>query len=226
VGAWFDFHILAGRVKVKAGGDGSVANLQDLGPIARIFIHKDYDPQSLRNDIALIKMKNPIPFSKSVSPIKLPPADFALDELIDDTNISVSGWGNTKVGFIFKKKVAAKELHSVSGLKILPLWDEDLLAKKENLTMAEFNDEMISMNPERVDLVGYQNGEFLAIRGKKSACQGDSGGPMVYHSKVRQMTFQIGVVSHGSRNEKCDEGFDLYSNVFHYLPWIESQMRN
>lgn len=41
--------------------------------VAKIIIHEAYDPQMLVNDIALLKLKNPLRFTKYINKIRLPP---------------------------------------------------------------------------------------------------------------------------------------------------------
>jgi len=57
-------------------------------PVEKIFAHENFDQQSLANDIALMKLKQPILFDANVSPICLPDFDFDVG-----TTCYVTGWG-------------------------------------------------------------------------------------------------------------------------------------
>lgn len=64
--------------------EGSEQNI----PVEKIFLHDNFDDIDLQNDIALIKMKQPILFGPHVSPICLPDFDFDVG-----TSCYVTGWG-------------------------------------------------------------------------------------------------------------------------------------
>ncbi|KAM9061124.1 chymotrypsinogen A-like [Sarcophilus harrisii] len=60
--------------------------------IAKIFRNKNYDPDTLINDIALLKLATPANFQKNVFPVCLPSAS---DDFPEGTTCVTTGWGRT-----------------------------------------------------------------------------------------------------------------------------------
>ena len=61
--------------------------------IDSIFKHESFDANTINNDIALIKTKQKIHFTKYVQPVCLPGAKY---HYVEGTSAFISGWGNTK----------------------------------------------------------------------------------------------------------------------------------
>ena len=66
--------------------------------IAQVIIHPDWDPEMIRNDIAIIKLSEPLTLDETVQPICLPPGEL---ELEDGADCFASGWGATQYSKIF-----------------------------------------------------------------------------------------------------------------------------
>jgi secreted trypsin-like serine protease len=60
--------------------------------VETVIVHEGYDPETIVNDIALVKLKNPIPGAQWIG-IADPAADQAL--VGPGTKLTVSGWGKT-----------------------------------------------------------------------------------------------------------------------------------
>lgn len=54
----------------------------------------------------------------------------------------------------------------------------------------------------------------------KDSCKGDSGGPLMYEYK--QLFYVVGVVSYGKSFCGLEGAPAVYTNVYEYIPWIES----
>lgn len=55
-----------------------------------IVIHKQFSLDTFDNDIALLRLLNPVEWSSVVSPVCLPPDDLELD---GGTKCVITGWG-------------------------------------------------------------------------------------------------------------------------------------
>ncbi|XP_054157647.1 ovochymase-2-like [Oppia nitens] len=71
-------------------------SLQEPTPILKISaikLHDDYDSVSQKNDIAVLRLQNPIQYNENIEPVCIPPSD-----LDDPDGLWVSGWGRTDEG--------------------------------------------------------------------------------------------------------------------------------
>ncbi|XP_017049120.1 spaetzle-processing enzyme-like [Drosophila ficusphila] len=67
-------------------------------PIEEKIIHEGYDRHSLRNDIALLRLKKPVDYSNAIKPIcVIPSYDFRNHFFINES-MTVAGWGVTQKG--------------------------------------------------------------------------------------------------------------------------------
>lgn len=163
-----------------------------------IIIHPYFNPRTLINDIALIRLRTATrslldhPF---VSLIRLPNVT---DARIDFTGraSNVSGFGTTGIGtgpsevlrFITVPVISNQECSDVFRGSILP----------SNLCVSTV--------------------------GGRSPCQGDSGGPLTT-AIDRNRTIVIGVVSFGA--EDCSVGVPVaFARVTSFLSWIESHVNS
>lgn len=123
--------------------------------VTEVIVHEGYkvhDNGILENDVAILKLKTPIDFSKSAQPIPL----FNRDEEAPGGALStVSGWGKLETS-----GTISVVLHTV---------DVPIVSKVEcnEAYGPEFN--------------GIPYGQICAAfpEGGKDTCQGDSGGPLV-----------------------------------------------
>ena len=71
-------------------------SLQESTPIlkvSKILTHEKYDSVSQFNDVALLKLANPVQFTDNIEPVCLPPSD------VDDPDgLFVAGWGRIDEG--------------------------------------------------------------------------------------------------------------------------------
>lgn len=118
-----------------------------------IIIHKDYNPDTLLNDVALLKLPSDITFNSRVQKINLParsnnPPSYAY------VMATASGWGKTK--------------DSDPGVT-----DKLRFVDLRVITNAEC---------KRYYVPGLVTDTTLCAStvGKRSTCSGDSGGPLVY----------------------------------------------
>ncbi|KAA8586765.1 coagulation factor IXb [Etheostoma spectabile] len=160
--------------------------------IAEKHMHPMYDNKKslYNNDIALLKLANPVELSNKHRPICLGPKDFTEKLLRDSSTSLVSGWGQLKFQGPDSSKLQKLEVPYVER----PVCKK---SSRDHITRYMF-------------CAGYQNE-------KKDSCQGDSGGP---HSSNHKGTwFLTGIVSWGEECA-MDGKYGVYTRVSRYYPWI------
>ncbi|XP_073833449.1 serine protease SP24D-like [Musca autumnalis] len=75
---------------VKAGSTQILRDGKML-PVSEIIVHPDYE--SMQNDIALVKLENPLQFSETIKPISL-----ATEDPPEGASVVITGWGNVREG--------------------------------------------------------------------------------------------------------------------------------
>uniref|UniRef100_A0A3Q3L232 complement subcomponent C1r n=2 Tax=Mastacembelus armatus TaxID=205130 RepID=A0A3Q3L232_9TELE len=173
---------------------------------ASIHIHPNYTNTNnldFNNDIALIKLKDPITFNASIMPICLPEErDTYLTGLIG----LVSGYGLTKNN---SRLFSTNKLNYV----LLPVVEDNICAKS-----------ITSVKDAGKDVPNLTNNMFCAGRpeGGKDSCQGDSGGPYALSDHGR--FWAAGIVSWGVG---CGEKgrYGVYTRVANYVGWIKKTMQ-
>ncbi|XP_017775823.1 PREDICTED: transmembrane protease serine 11D-like [Nicrophorus vespilloides] len=92
-------------------GTNSLSEGGDWYDIEQFIPHSLYSPYSVKNDIALVRLKEPIEFSDKVKPINLPNEDTNEEDLI------LSGWGTTTYPGNSPDKLQTINLRSISNVK-------------------------------------------------------------------------------------------------------------
>ncbi|THD26919.1 Subfamily S1A unassigned peptidase (S01 family) [Fasciola hepatica] len=148
----------------KDQGGAEVQRVQ----VTQIYIHPNYDPVRIVNDIALMQLATPANLATGyvrVAPVVRSP--LLAQALTANTACLVGGWGDTR-------NTGSNDLLRQASL---PVIDFNLCRSwYGTLTPASF-------------CAGYELGGI-------DACQGDSGGPLLCH--VGGQTVQAGIVSWGS----------------------------
>lgn len=164
--------------------------------IDQIIIPGDYDPIKRLNDIALIELSSPIDLKvEGQSKINTPTLSEYQEYSIEGTNLIISGWGVTD------KEEKPTELQKAT----VPIANHDKCIDNY------FNENEIVTN----DMIcaGYDYGGA-------DSCKGDSGGP-IFSVDENGKPILIGIVSWGVG---CSQNglYGVYTNIFKYVPWIES----
>ncbi|XP_076010741.1 uncharacterized protein c1s.2 [Genypterus blacodes] len=172
-----------------------------------IHVHPGYNnPNFLNynNDIALIKLQNPITFSSSVMPICLPAQDATY--IAGDMGM-VSGFGLRQDEN--KNLLATNKLNYVRIPVVAP-----------DTCSASFRELMTSSTKRMPSLSANMFCAGLP-EGKKDSCQGDSGGP--YSLKDNGRIWAAGIVSWGF---DCGArgSYGVYTKVANYRNWIDATM--
>ena len=98
-------------VYVLAGTDFlSVGNVR-ANRVRNILVHPGWYPSTFENDVALLRLKDPLRYSERITPINLPSV-----EITDFTGV-VSGWGNMSTsGSSFPQQLQAASVAFVSDI--------------------------------------------------------------------------------------------------------------
>lgn len=171
--------------------------------VAKSTPHPQYGPSNVHqyNDIALIRLAEPVVYNDFVKPICLPLSSTLRSKTHVGEAMEVSGWGKTETVNASNRKLKVR----VNGV--------------EKNTC---NDVYRRQNREISSTQLCAGGE----RGKDS-CRGDSGGPLVAldNSNPRQLsTYLVGLVSYGP--SPCGQAGwpGVYTKVSEYVDWIQQTM--
>jgi len=162
----------------------------------RIVRHPQYSEATLSNDIALVRVNNPLYIDGEtiVQPIALPPQDY---ESADDELATVSGWGITSEGAtVLPRYLRFVEVPIVNDTECRSSYGQDAIF-----------DSMIC--------AGY-------IEGGRDACNGDSGGPLVAEYENGN-PYLAGVVSWGIGCAR-PYYYGVYTETAKFSNWILSNI--
>ncbi|XP_062560353.1 collagenase-like [Armigeres subalbatus] len=157
------------------------------------IIHPDFDPIRLNNDVALIKLPSPVPYSDEISPIQLPPLRYAAKNYQNIVGI-VSGFGRTSdASQSISSNLKYENMRLISNSECSTVYGTSVI---KDSTLCAIGWDQINQN----------------------VCQGDSGGPLVINDNGAFL--QIGIVSFVS-NRGCSTGDPSgYIRTTSYLHWI------
>ncbi|KAM5199088.1 serine protease 33-like [Hipposideros larvatus] len=172
-------------------------------PVRKVLLPPDYFKDGARGDLALLKLRRPVPLSVRVQPVCLPEPGAHLPP---GTPCWVTGWGSLHPG------VPLPEWRPLQGVRV-PLLDshtcDRLYHVGTNVPLAE-----------NIVLPGNLCAGY--VQGHKDACQGDSGGPLTCLESGRWVL--VGVVSWG-KGCALPNRPGVYTNVATYRPWIQACLR-
>lgn len=165
--------------------------------VSRIYKHPQYNNKLVDNDIALLKLDQPVVLTTEVWPACLPDQD---EELDAETNATILGWGATRY------------LRNKDGK---PLVERDDMLREAKVPVVDFAECKQSygdyLKTFNVICAGYKEGQI-------DSCAGDSGGPLLVQRNSRWYVY--GVTSFGDECGK--EGkYGIYSKTSTYINWIK-----
>ncbi|MCP3061506.1 serine protease [Myxococcus sp. K38C18041901] len=187
--------------------------------VERAVSHPQYNPDTTRNDIAVLKLERPIRIggtcgepavpqrpnlsavvslnaALSVQAVCLPAVGA---ELAEGTMASIAGWGLTREGG-----------YDTSSLLLqvdVPIVGDRALAKS-------YQSQGIVIDGPTMLGAGY-------AQGGKDACQGDSGGPLVVRSGTKYVLHGITSFGVGCGRPGLP---GVYTQVSSFLPWIQARI--
>ncbi|NXR09093.1 C1S protein, partial [Semnornis frantzii] len=167
------------------------------------FIHPDWKEEPIEtrsdfdNDIALVKLRDPVKMGPNISPLCLPGKSPEY-ELQEGTLGYIAGWGQRERGrlpiYLWKAQIPVVAMEKCQSVKPEGLADS---------TAYTFTDNMICAG------------------GDKDSCKGDSGGAYAIPDPLDNRRYYVaGLISWGPR---CGT-FGLYTKVVRYLDWITETM--
>jgi len=192
---------IPGEMEIVAGAHNhkeKAPEEQHVG-FTKFVQHEKYNHESKENDIAIVKLEQPIKFGKTAQPACLPSPG---ERLADGTKGLVAGWGVLQEG----SKVPSVVLQQLA----LPIVNHqkcvDFYKKHSKKTIFE----------QLMLCAGFPEGG-------KDSCQGDSGGPLTFKS-TKGYVLQ-GVVSFGEPGCANPESAGIYVRVSNYVDWINGKIK-
>ncbi|XP_064090215.1 trypsin-1-like [Macrobrachium nipponense] len=160
--------------------------------VSAIHRHPQFDTSTFDNDLALLKLSQPIAFpsDNKIAPICLPPPSL----LYENVSATVTGWGTLSSG----------------GPQPTMLYEVVV----PTMTNAKCNTLLSNQVTANMICAGIDAGGV-------DSCQGDSGGPMVTNSQSGTYMELIGVVSWGYGCAEPNKP-GVYARVNKFLTWINS----
>lgn len=140
-------------------------------------IHPDFDVRRAKFDIALIKLPDPVMFSKLIVPVKLP-SSYQLDEPFSGEIGTVSGFGAYCDGCSSSHQLRFTKSMVMSNLECSKKFEINSIPSKTQICLS-------------------------TTSSKSGTCRGDSGGPLTIQRN--KTIIQIGISSFGSH--KCEMGW-------------------
>lgn len=179
-----------------AVGSTSLKSLSPNGKtinVKKIYLHENYSPINLNDDIAIIELEESISEAKNlhfpfIRGVCLP----KMNEEFDGKS-TVSGWGRTS-------EATYGSTDHLRAVDVLLMTDD---ACRKDYGKSKIYDSMIC--------AGYNEGG-------RDACQGDSGGPLV--KLIDNRAVLLGVVSWGYGCARPGNP-GVYTQVSRYIDWIE-----
>jgi trypsin len=164
--------------------------------VQAIIIHEEYDDWNLYNDIALVKVSQPIEFNEDIQPICAPDPDNSYAH----TRTVASGWGTLS-----------------SGGACCP---QTLQYVSMNITTNEYCQNAYPFDDVSDDMICATDNTGSRER---DTCQGDSGGPLTVQRENGAFE-AVGVVSWGIGCASGYPG--VYARVGHFVDWITDIITN
>jgi secreted trypsin-like serine protease len=166
-------------------------------PVLRVIPHKDYEPKTKDNDIALLLIEDipllPTETTFSKLPIELASTMVEQELILKNVDLTITGWGN-----IYDWGVKSPRLMKTS-VPIVPID-----------TCTAFDSHGKKKITSSMFCAGFDTGGT-------DACEGDSGGPSTYVMSGK--FFLVGIISWG---EGCGDPrkYGVYTRVAPFISWI------
>ncbi|KAJ8703811.1 hypothetical protein PYW07_013105 [Mythimna separata] len=195
-----------GELKIRAG-EWDTQTVKEIYPfeernVESTVIHENFQPKSLKNDIALLRLDRPLEISEHINVICLP--DY--QEVFDSSkNCVANGWGKSHFGQSNRYAVILKKVE----VDMVPYTRCNMLLKRTRL----------GNNFKLHDSFVCAGGEA-----GKDTCQGDGGAPLA--CPIGNNRYKLtGLVAWGIGCGQQDVPA-VYTNVPKFRDWVDEKMAN
>jgi len=173
-----------------------------ISDVTEVNSHPDFDISKIINDVALIKLTDPVKFTDHISPVCLPTSQ---DEELPraGTNLFTTGWGRVN------NRTDTWELSDNLKQVALPLMSTEQ-CKARNAVNPIF-DEKIQI------CAGFD-------QGGKGICQGDIGGPAMFQTEDGSWK-QVGIISY-MQQFKCASPTSAYTKISAMMDFIKQYVKD
>ncbi|XP_075989409.1 phenoloxidase-activating factor 2-like [Anticarsia gemmatalis] len=203
-GAHIAAKFASGALKIRAG-EWDTQTVKEIFPyeeriVQEIVIHKDFQPKSLKNDIALLRLDSPLVLADHINVICLPEQDEVFDS---HKNCVANGWG--------------KDVFDRTGRYAVIL-------KKVEVDMVPYSRCNTLLKRTRLGNHFKLHDSFLCAGGEegKDTCQGDGGAPLA--CPIGNARYKLtGLVAWGIGCGGKDVPA-VYTNVPKFRDWVDDKM--
>ncbi|XP_028913544.1 prostasin [Ornithorhynchus anatinus] len=165
--------------------------------VEAVHTHPDYREEGSTGDIALIRLGDPVPYTRYIRPVCLPASNVSFP---NGHRCTVTGWGHVKSSV------------SLPAPRILQQLEVPLISRETCNCLYNINP-----NPQEPHFIQQDMVCAGYVKGGKDACQGDSGGPL--SCPVGGSWFLAGVVSWGDACGAPNRP-GVYTLTSSYASWI------
>ncbi|KAK7789608.1 hypothetical protein R5R35_012668 [Gryllus longicercus] len=198
-----DLLISLGKYNIRSWAEAE----QQFKEVQKITIHPEYDPEILRNDLAIIHLSTTVVINKFVKPICLWDRNPDLSPVVGEVG-TVGGWGRDETGSLSDKLRIAR----------MPIVSQETCLRSDNHFYIKYTS-------ENTFCAGFRNGTTV--------CNGDSGGglniKLANPEQGNQRTWYLrGVVSLSMLevgDQTCDShNYVVFTDVAKYMSWVFQQL--
>ncbi|CAH1793633.1 unnamed protein product [Owenia fusiformis] len=185
--------VLGGHDQSTVNGNEVVATLE------KWIVHEDYSTtiKGSPNDIAILKLSEPITFNQYIQPICLPDDS---EQFTPSDSCYILGWGET-LGTGPMGKLNEVSLNITTNADCDYYWEK---------------------GSGRVGLI--KESHICVGMGVPGACRGDSGGPLI--CKKSSGWTLAGCTSFGAAGCQEREAPNVYTRITSFMPWIRRTVAN
>ena len=165
--------------------------------VNRVIVHPEYNPQTVENDIAILRLEEDVGNTNTPIPIAVVDGTPALSR---GSQLRVIGWGTTEEG---------GSISDTLQQATVPLLDDETCTR----TVGPPVD--LPFDGRSMLCAGFENGGT-------DTCQGDSGGPLVYDNGDSALERRFELVGLTSWGIGCArrESPGVYVNLINFAGWL------